>query len=42
MKTKIIKAMSNVFAFMAVVFATAPCNGRFHEPEMPKELQKEE
>lgn len=40
MKSKIIKTVSNLFAFIAVVFSTAPCNGKFYEPEMPEELKK--
>ena len=38
-KTKVVKFISNLFAFAAVVFVTAPCNGKFHEPEVPVELE---
>lgn len=38
-KNKVIKLLSDLFTFAAVVFATAPCNGKFHEPELPDELK---
>lgn len=40
MKRRLIRTLSNLFALMAIVFAAAPCNGKFHEPEMPEELRK--
>lgn len=39
MKNKVVKLISNLFAFAAVVFATAPCHGKFYEPEIPVELR---
>ncbi|MDD7389565.1 MAG: cyclic lactone autoinducer peptide [Lachnospiraceae bacterium] len=39
MKNKVVKLISNLFAFAAVMFATAPCHGKFHEPEIPVELR---
>ncbi|HIT59730.1 MAG TPA: cyclic lactone autoinducer peptide [Candidatus Fimousia stercorigallinarum] len=40
MKSKVIRIMSNLFIFAAMVFATAPCNGKWHEPEVPVELRE--
>lgn len=40
MKMKIMRMVSSFFAFIAIIYATAPCHGKFYEPEMPEELIK--
>ncbi|MGN0158570.1 MAG: cyclic lactone autoinducer peptide [Brotaphodocola sp.] len=40
MKKKIVGMLSRVLMVIAVMYAAAPCHGKYYEPEIPKELYK--
>lgn len=40
MKVKVINVLCSVFTLLAMVYAAAPCLGRYCEPEVPEELRE--